>query len=79
MKYKRRSETTAAGRKVFKRARDDKRTTGHQSYVAAALMEYFGTKKKDIADNIFRLGLKKHSTKVDYALSYLDYMLHLNE
>eukprot|EP01134_Creolimax_fragrantissima_P002889 CFRG2889T1 len=78
MKYKRRSESTEAARKIFKRARSDKRT-GYQSFVAAALMEYFGTKKPVVSANIFALGLKAHGAKVEYALSYLDYLLHLNE
>jgi len=77
MKFCRRTEGTAAARAIFKRAREDKRVS-HQAYVAAALMEYYCTKEKKIAANVFELGFKKFKDKEDYVLAYIDYLAHLN-
>ena len=43
MKFCRRTEGTASARAIFKRAREDSRSTYHV-FVAAALMEYYCTK-----------------------------------
>ena len=77
MKFCRRAEGTSAARQIFKRARDDARTT-HHAYVAAALMEYYCTKDKKIASNVFELGFKKFKHNKDYILAYVDYLSHLN-
>ncbi len=58
MKFCRRTEGTAAARAAFKKAREDPRTT-HHAYAAAALMEYYCTKDKKVAANVFELGFKK--------------------
>lgn len=50
----------------------------HHVYVAAALMEYYCTKDKNIAFRIFELGLKKFGDNPDYILCYIDYLSHLN-
>ena len=47
-------------------------------YVAAALMEYFCTKDKKVASNIFELGFKKYKDKVGFVTHYLDFLIHLN-
>ena len=47
-------------------------------YVAAALMEYFCTKDKKIASNIFELGFKKYKEQVGFVSHYLDFLIHLN-
>lgn len=47
-------------------------------YVAAALMEYFCTKDKKIASNIFELGFKKNKGNVGFVSHYLDFLTHLN-
>ncbi|XP_039254764.1 cleavage stimulation factor subunit 3-like isoform X1 [Styela clava] len=78
MKFARRSEGIKAARQVFKKAREDTRVRFHV-YVAAALMEYYCTKEKQIAFKIFELGLKRFGDEPDYLLSYIDYMSHLNE
>ncbi|CAF3545443.1 unnamed protein product [Adineta steineri] len=78
MHFERRTDGIKAARTMFKRAREDLRTN-HQIYVASALMEYYCTKDKNIAFNIFNLGLKKYSQNVDYILAYIDFMTHLNE
>ena len=78
MKFARRAEGIKSARTVFKRAREDTRCK-HHVYVAAALMEYYCTKDKNIAFNIFELGLKKFGDNPDYILSYIDYSSHLNE
>ncbi|KAG0424775.1 hypothetical protein HPB47_027996, partial [Ixodes persulcatus] len=71
MKFARRAEGIKAARIVFKKGREDARTS-HQVYVAAALMEYYCSK-------IFELGLKKYGDNSDYILAYVDYLSHLNE
>ena len=48
-------------------------------YVAAALMEYFCTKDKKVASNIFELGFKKYKDQVGFVTHYLDFLIHLND
>ncbi|KAK0086162.1 hypothetical protein PV325_003667 [Microctonus aethiopoides] len=78
MKFARRAEGIKSARTVFKRAREDPRSR-HHVYVAAALMEYYCTKDKNIAFRIFELGLKKFGDNPEYILCYIDYLSHLNE
>lgn len=47
-------------------------------FVAAALMEYYCSKDKNIAFRIFELGLKKFSNCPEYVICYIDYLSHLN-
>lgn len=49
-----------------------------QIFVAAALMEYYCSKDKNIAFRIFELGLKKFASNPQYVLCYIDYLSHLN-
>ncbi|CAG9576921.1 unnamed protein product [Danaus chrysippus] len=78
MKFARRAEGIKSARTVFKRAREDPRSRYHV-FVAAALMEYYCSKDKNIAFRIFELGLKKFSHIPEYVLCYIDYLSHLNE
>ncbi|XP_049512262.1 cleavage stimulation factor subunit 3-like isoform X3 [Dermacentor silvarum] len=78
MKFARRAEGIKTARVVFKKAREDARS-GHQVYVAAALMEYYCSKEKTVAFKIFELGLKKYGDNSDYIMAYVDYLSHLNE
>ena len=78
MKFCRRTEGTASARAIFKRAREDSRSTYHV-FVAAALMEYYCTKDMKIAGNVFELGFKKHKTDRGYVSEYIQYLSHLNE
>ena len=78
MKFCRRAEGTASARKIFKKAREDSRVT-HHVYIAAALMEYYCTKDKKIAGNVFELGFKTHKGNPQYVLEYLQFLSHLNE
>nr|CAD7569317.1 unnamed protein product [Timema californicum] len=64
--------------KKYIAAREDVRSRYHV-FVAAALMEYYCSKDKNIAFRIFELGLKKFSDNPDYILCYIDYLSHLNE
>ena len=48
-------------------------------YVGAALMEYFSTKDKKIASNIFELGFKRYKDRVGFVKHYLDFLIHLND
>lgn len=77
MKFSRRAEGIKSTREVFKKAREDNRTRFHV-YCAAALMEYYCSKNKEIAFRIFELGLKKFPENSDYIMSYVDYLSHLN-
>ncbi|XP_054289118.1 protein suppressor of forked isoform X2 [Macrosteles quadrilineatus] len=78
MKFARRAEGIKSARNVFKRAREDPRSKW-QIFVAAALMEYYCSKDKNIAFRIFELGLKKFSNCPEYIVCYVDYLSHLNE
>ncbi|KAL4083506.1 hypothetical protein QTP88_028822 [Uroleucon formosanum] len=78
MKFARRAEGIKSARAVFKKARNDSRSKYHV-YVAAALMEYYCSKDKNIAFRIFELGLKKYCDNPQYIISYIDYLSHLNE
>ena len=77
MKFTRRAEGIKAARLCFKKAREDERSTYHV-FVAAALMEYFCTKDKNIAVKIFELGLRKFHDNEEYVNAYLDFLSHLN-
>ena len=77
MKFCRRTESTVAARQIFKKAREDPRSN-HNVYVAAALMEYYCTKEKKIAANVFELGFKKFKNNEEYVLTYIDYLCSQN-
>ncbi|XP_037072313.1 protein suppressor of forked-like [Pollicipes pollicipes] len=78
MKFARRAEGIQSARKVFKKAREDKRSR-HHMYVSAALTEYYCSKNKEVAFKVFELGLKKFGDSTQYILCYIDYLSHLNE
>lgn len=78
MKFARRAEGIKSARGVFKKAREDIRSRYHV-FVAAALMEYYCSKDKDIAFRIFELGLKRFGGSPEYVMCYIDYLSHLNE
>lgn len=78
MKFARRAEGIKSARTIFKKAREDPRSTFHV-FVSAALMEYYCSKDKNIAFRIFELGLKKFGDTPDYIVGYIDYLSHLNE
>ena len=66
-------------RLVFRQKNDDYYFFAFSDvYVAAALMEYFCTKDKKIASNIFELGFKKYKEQVGFVSHYLDFLIHLN-
>lgn len=77
MKFARRAEGIKSARSVFKKAREDPRSRYHV-FVAAALMEYYCSKDKDIAFRIFELGLKRFGGSPEYVMCYVDYLSHLN-
>ncbi|KAJ1361978.1 hypothetical protein KIN20_021376, partial [Parelaphostrongylus tenuis] len=78
MKFTRRTEGVRAARLVFKRAREDNRCR-HHVFIAAALMEFYCSKDKDVAMRVFDLGLKKYGDEPEYACAYVDFLTHLNE
>ena len=77
MRFTRRAEGIKAARAVFRKAREDERVTYHV-YIAASLMEYYGSKDPNIAHRIFELGLKKYPATAGYVRAYLDFLVHLN-
>ncbi|XP_067946959.1 cleavage stimulation factor subunit 3-like isoform X2 [Watersipora subatra] len=78
MNFARRAEGIKPARAVFKMAREDKRSSYHV-YVAAALMEFYCSKDKNVAYKIFELGLKRFGDNNDFIMCFVEYMLHLNE
>lgn len=78
MKFSRRAEGIKESRGIFKRSREDTRSSYH-IFIAAALMEYFVTKDKNVSLKIFELGLKKCPTEPKYLSAYLDFLIHLND
>lgn len=77
MKFARRAEGIKSARTIFKKAREDVRSRYHV-FVAAALMEYYCSKDKDIAFRIFELGLKRFGGSPEFVMCYIDYLSHLN-
>lgn len=77
MKFARRAEGIKSARQIFKKAREDIRSRYHV-FVAAALMEYYCSKDKDIAFRIFELGLKRFGGSPEFVMSYIEYLSHLN-
>lgn len=78
MLFSRRAEGIKAAREIFKKARDDPRTT-QEVYVASALMEYFTTKDKALALRIFELASKKYATNAAFLRTYVDFLALQNE
>lgn len=78
MRFMRRTKGLDAARKIFKMGREDSRTTYHL-YIAAANMEYFCTKDKQVAFKIFQLGAKKFPNLTEYMLLFIKFMANLNE
>lgn len=77
MKFARRAEGIKSARTIFKKSREDPRSRYHV-FVAAALMEYYCSKDKDIAFRIFELGLKRFGGSPEFVMCYIDYLSHLN-
>jgi len=71
MKFARRAEGIKSARGIFKKAREDVRSRYH-IFVAAALMEYYCSKDKEIAFRIFELGLKRFGGSPEYVMCYID-------
>ncbi|KAG8193841.1 hypothetical protein JTE90_029573 [Oedothorax gibbosus] len=78
MKFARRAEGIKAARTIFRKTRENAKTK-YQVFVAAAWMEYYCSKDKNVAMKIFELGLKKYGETPDYVLCYIDYLSHLND
>ena len=78
MRFLRRAEGIRSARTVFKRAREDARITYHV-FVAAALIEYFCTKDKNIANKIFQLGCKNFGHIPEFVHAYVEFLRHMND
>lgn len=78
MRFARRCEGIKAARLVFKKAREDSRST-HHVYTFAALIEFYCSKDRNVACKIFELGLKKYAAEPAYVLAYIDFFSQLND
>lgn len=83
IRFKRRSEGVDASRKAFGLARKSN-LIPWQVYEAAALMEYknpSGGKPapQDIAVNIFKKGMERFNTDMEYVYTYLEFLLSIND
>lgn len=78
MRFTRRSEGIKQSRLIFKRAREDSRSR-HHVYTAAAHMEFYSQKDRNVAGKIFELGLKKFPSEVDFVLQYLEFLRNGND
>ena len=78
MRFARRSEGIKAARQVFRMAREDGRIQFHV-FIAAAWMEYFCAKDKNLAFKIFELSLKRIADKPEYVRQYVDFMSNMND
>ncbi|XP_014665029.1 PREDICTED: cleavage stimulation factor subunit 3-like [Priapulus caudatus] len=78
MKFARRAEGIKSARAIFKKAREDARSSYH-IFVGAALMEYYCSKDKNVAFKIFELGVKRYADSPEFILSYVEHLSHLNE
>jgi len=78
MRFARRSEGIKAARQVFRLAREDGRIKYHV-FIAAAYMEYFSAKDKNLAIKIFDLGLKRFGDKAEFVRIYMEFMSNMND
>lgn len=78
MQYCRRTDGIASARAVFTRGRKSASVL-HQLYVAAAQMEYHFKKDPVIAGRIYELGMGKFAASPEYCLSYLHFLLQIND
>lgn len=78
MRFARRSKGIKDARQVFRMAREDGRIKYHV-FIAAAWMEYYCAKDKNLAFKIFELGLKRFSDKPEYVRQYMDFMSNMND
>uniref|UniRef100_A0A7E4VB61 Suf domain-containing protein n=1 Tax=Panagrellus redivivus TaxID=6233 RepID=A0A7E4VB61_PANRE len=78
MNFIRRIKGVRAARKVFERARGDKRSKFH-IYIAGAMMEFHCIKDSNIAQKIFDYGLKKYGNVPEFATAYIDFLYHVND
>lgn len=73
-----RSKGIKEARAIFKQARNNFETIGHEIYVENALMEYHSDNLKT-ASKIFELGMKHFKKNGEFLLSYLDFLIMINK
>ncbi|KAJ7174432.1 Suf-domain-containing protein [Mycena filopes] len=80
MRFARRAQGHKACREVFGKARKDE-FIGWEVYEAAAMTEYRCNLEdgRMVAARIFETGMKKYSTDATYVLSYLGFLLTVND
>ena len=79
MRFARRSDGQAAGRKVFSAARKSEHCTYHV-WVASALMERDANEQQDVARRVFEKGLteKGFGSEPDYVEAYVSFLEGMN-
>lgn len=77
MMTNKRSSGIKESRQIFKQAKKFSRI-GHELYVENALMEYYSD-NKNTARKVFELGMKNYGSSGKYLLSYLDFLIMVNE
>ncbi|EGV60354.1 mRNA 3'-end-processing protein rna14 [Yamadazyma tenuis] len=77
MMTNKRSSGIKESRQIFKQAKKFA-GIGNELYVENALTEYYSD-NKNIARKVFELGMKTYGTDGDYLLSYLDFLIMVNE
>lgn len=78
MRFARRAEGKDASRKVFQKARKHQNCRS-QVFVFAATLEYNIDNDSRVARNVFELGLKRYLTDTAFVLSYVDFLLRIND
>ncbi|EEB08439.1 mRNA cleavage and polyadenylation specificity factor complex subunit Rna14 [Schizosaccharomyces japonicus yFS275] len=78
MNAARRIEGIKAARAVFTKARKAANQS-YEVYIASAMMEHYCSKDSGIASKIFELGLKYFGNTPEYVLTYLDYLIFMND
>lgn len=77
MRFLRRIEGIRSARRIFKKAREDPRSSFHV-FIAAAFMEYYCTKDISIAYKIFHSGLKQFGHIPQFIISFIELVKHIN-
>lgn len=72
-----RSNGIKGSRQVFKQAKKFPKI-GHELYVENSLMEYYSD-NKNTARKVFEIGMKNYGSNGKYLLSYLDFLIMVNE
>lgn len=77
MRFLRRIEGIRSARTVFKKAREDPRSS-FRVFVGAAFMEYYCTKDISLSFKIFQSGLKQFGHIPEFVMAFIELVKHIN-